>query len=66
MRKEESDIFKTSEEGKVIIMDNPFAQTNAEHLLRPLMEIARKNNTQLICFSGLGGDYIYNRCQYWK
>ncbi|MDI6617108.1 MAG: hypothetical protein QME45_00340 [Clostridiales bacterium] len=61
MRKEESDIFKTSEEGKVIIMDNPFAQTNAEHLLKPLMEIARKNNTQLICFTGLGGDSIYNR-----
>lgn len=61
MRKEESDIFKTSQEGKVIIMDNPFAQTNAEHLLKPLMEIAKKNNTQLICFSGLGGDSIYNR-----
>lgn len=61
MRKEESDIFKNSEEGKVIIMDNPFAQTNAEHLLKPLMEIAKKNNTQLICFTGLGGDSIYNR-----
>lgn len=61
MRKEESDIFHSAEEGKVIIMDNPFAQTNAEHLLKPLMDIARKNNTQLICFTGLGGDSIYNR-----
>jgi len=25
------------------------------------MDIAKKNNTQLICFSGLGGDSIYNR-----
>lgn len=61
MRKEENDIFNSSQEGKVIIMDNPFAQTNAEHLLKPLMEIAKKNNTQLICFTGLGGDSIYNR-----
>ncbi|PRR79681.1 Chromosome partition protein Smc [Clostridium liquoris] len=61
MRKEETDIFRNSQEGKVLIMDNPFAQTNAEHLLKPLMDIAKKNNTQLICFSGLGGDSIYNR-----
>ena len=25
------------------------------------MELAKKNNTQLICFSGLGGDSIYGR-----
>jgi len=61
MRKEEDSLVNTKEEGKVIIMDNPFAQTNAEHLLRPLVDIAKKYNTQLICFSGLGGDSIYNR-----
>lgn len=61
MRRDEEDIFKNSQEGKVLIMDNPFAQTNAEHLLKPLMDIAKKNNTQLICFTGLGGDSIYNR-----
>ena len=54
-------MFATGEEGKVLIMDNPFAQTNAEHLLKPLMEMAKKTNTQLICLSGLGGDSIYNR-----
>ena len=42
-------------------MDNPFAQTNAAHLLKPLMDMAKKTNTQLICLSGLGGDSIYNR-----
>lgn len=42
-------------------MDNPFAKTNAEHLLKPLMNIARRSNTQLICFTGLGGESIYNR-----
>ena len=42
-------------------MDNPFAQTNAAHLLKPLMDMADKMNTQLICFSGLGGESIYSR-----
>ena len=45
----------------MLILDNPFTQTNAEHLLKPLMEMAKKTNTQLICLSGLGGDSIYNR-----
>lgn len=60
MRKDDSDIFSRKEEGKVLIMDNPFAQTNAPHLLKPLMDIAKKSNTQLICLTGLGGDSIYN------
>lgn len=42
-------------------MDNPFAQTNAEHLLKPLIDIAKKSNTQLICLTGLGEECIYNR-----
>lgn len=61
MRKDDSEIFSTSGEGKVLIMDNPFAQTSSEHLLKPLMDIAKKSNTQLICFTGLGGDSILNR-----
>ena len=61
MRREETDLFFERVEGKVLVMDNPFAQTNAEHLLKPLMEFAKKNNTQLICLSGLGGESIYNR-----
>ena len=61
MRRDETDLFTSGEEGKVLVMDNPFAQTNAEHLLKPLIEMAKKTNTQLICLSGLGGDSIYNR-----
>lgn len=61
MRRDDTDLFAMGEEGKVLIMDNPFAQTNAVHLLKPLMEMAEKTNTQLICLSGLGGDSIYNR-----
>ena len=61
MRRDETDIFAERNEGKVLLMDNPFAQTNASHLLKPLMEVAKKNNTQLICLTGLGGESIYNR-----
>ena len=61
MRKDDSDIFMDMHEGKVLLMDNPFAQTNAEHLLKALMNLAEKTNTQLICLTGLGGESIYNR-----
>jgi len=61
MRSQESDLFRDREEGKVLLMDNPFAQTNAAHLLVPMMEIAKRVNMQLICLSGLGGDSIYSR-----
>lgn len=61
MRRDDSDIFADRNEGKVLLMDNPFAQTNAAHLLKPLMDMAQKANTQLICLSGLGGESIYSR-----
>lgn len=61
MRKDENDIFADNNEGKVLLMDNPFAATYSEHLLKPLMKVAKKNNTQLICLTGLGGDSIYGR-----
>lgn len=61
MRHDDTDLFAERNEGKVLVMDNPFAQTNASHLLKPLMDMAEKTNTQLICLSGLGGDSIYNR-----
>ena len=60
MRRDETDIFADRNEGKVLIMDNPFSQTNAANLLTPMMDMAPKNNTQLISLTGLGGDSIYN------
>lgn len=61
MRKDDTDIFADKTEGKVLVMDNPFAQTNASHLLKPLMDMAKKTDTQLICLTGLGGESIYSR-----
>ena len=59
LSKEMVEFYK--KEGKVLVMDNPFAQTNAAHLLKPLIDMAKKTDTQLICLSGLGGDSIYSR-----
>ncbi|MBQ7678993.1 MAG: hypothetical protein IJT34_03995 [Butyrivibrio sp.] len=61
IRRDDNDLFADRNEGKVLLMDNPFGLTYSEHLLRPMMELAQKNHTQLICLSGLGGDAIYGR-----
>ena len=61
MRRDITDVFKREKEGKVLIMDNPFARTYSEHLLKPLMEMAKKTNTQLICLTGMQDENIYNR-----
>lgn len=61
MRRDDTDIFAQKEQGKVLVMDNPFAQTSSAHLLKPLMDMAKKVNTQLICLTALGGEDIYNR-----
>lgn len=59
---------KASEKGKISLSDirNSLQdnEENAEKMLRqliPLMDIAKKSNTQLICLTGLGGESIYNR-----
>jgi hypothetical protein len=60
MRKKNTDISH-KEEMKILIMDNPFAKTNAEHLLDPMFEIAKNYKIQLICFSGIGGSSVYSQ-----
>lgn len=61
MRRENDAIGIKKEEGKVIIMDNPFGKMSSEHLIKPVMMIAEKYNTQLICYTAQKGDNIYNR-----
>lgn len=60
-RRDDTELFADRNEGKVLLMDNPFAQTNAAHLLKPMTDIASKNNTQLICLTALGEESIYNQ-----
>lgn len=45
--------FKRKEESKVLVMDNPFGPITSGHLLKPMFDIARKYNTQLICLSDI-------------
>ena len=49
------------DESKVLIMDNPFARTSSEHLLRAVMDIAKTFSIQLICLSDLSQSSITNR-----
>jgi len=48
-------------DGKVLIMDNPFGPITSEHLLKPLFEISKKYNTQMICLTDVKGHTIYDR-----
>jgi hypothetical protein len=40
------------ESSKVIWIDNPFGQANANHLLSYIFDLARATNTQMICLTG--------------
>lgn len=48
-------------DSKVILMDNPFARTSSEHLLKAVMDIAKTFDIQLICLSDLSQSSITNR-----
>ena len=61
MRRDNDTLGNKKEEGKVLIMDNPFGKMSSEHLIKPVMMIADKYNTQLICYTAQKGDNIYNR-----
>lgn len=45
---------------RVLLMDNPFGPISSEHLLKPLFEIAKKYNTQMICLTDLKQNSILN------
>lgn len=48
-------------ESKVLIMDNPFGPITSEHLLKPLFEISKKYNTQMICLTDLKEHTVFDR-----
>ncbi|HEY9060655.1 MAG TPA: hypothetical protein VIO64_09170 [Pseudobacteroides sp.] len=56
-----NNIMGASTDSKVLIMDNPFGPITSEHLLKPLFEISRKYNTQLICLTDLKEHSIFDR-----
>jgi hypothetical protein len=54
------EVFKKREESKVLIMDNPFGPITSGHLLKPMFDIARKYDTQLICLSDIKEGAVIN------
>jgi len=46
---------------KVIIIDNPFGQANAEFLLNYIFKLSEKNDTQMICFTGITEESIFKQ-----
>lgn len=54
------DDYIRNKDTKVLIMDNPFGPISSEHLLKPLFNIAKKYNTQLICLTDLKQNSILN------
>ena len=60
MRSRETDTFTEKNEGKVLLLDNPFASISSEHLLEPMLQLAEKNNIQLICLTALKDASIKN------
>jgi hypothetical protein len=55
-----TDDYQRNRDTKVLIMDNPFGPISSEHLLKPLFQIAKKYNTQLICLTDLKQNSILN------
>jgi hypothetical protein len=58
MRKDVDTIFEKSDEGLVLIMDNPFGKMSSAHLMNPVMEIAKKYNVQFIAYTALALDSV--------
>lgn len=48
----------SKQQGKVLVMDNPFGPVSSEHLLTPLFNIAGTYDTQLICFTHINTSAI--------
>jgi len=55
------DYSRKNTDTKVLLMDNPFGPISSEHLLKPLFDIAKKYNTQLICLTDLKQNSIMNQ-----
>lgn len=55
------DYNRKNTDTKVLLMDNPFGPISSDHLLKPLFDIAKKYNTQLICLTDLKQNSIMNQ-----
>ena len=49
----QDDLNPSFKETRVLLMDNPFGVITTDTLLKPFFDIAKKHNTQLICFTDI-------------
>lgn len=49
-----------SKMGKVLLMDNPFGVVTSPHLLKPVFELAKRLNIQMLCFTGISELNVYD------
>src|SRR5690625_2266786 len=51
---------KTSKENtsKVLIMDNPFGKVSSKHVITPMVDLAKKTNTQLFCLTDINNEAV--------
>jgi hypothetical protein len=45
--------FSQENSWKFLIADNPFGEASADHVVKPMVILARKTNTQLFCLTGI-------------
>lgn len=43
---------------KFLVFDNPFDKIQSEHVVKPMIELAKRTNTQLLCFTGVNDKTI--------
>jgi hypothetical protein len=45
--------FAKEDAWKFIILDNPFGKASSDFVVKPMVSLAKKTNTQLFCFTGI-------------
>jgi len=45
--------FSKENSWKFLIVDNPFGEASADHVVKPMITLAEKTNTQLFCLTGI-------------
>lgn len=59
-RQDEQSGLSLKKQSNVLIMDNPFAKTQSEHLIKTLMQLCQATSTQLIAFTAVENPAIIN------
>lgn len=59
-RHQQAGYIGAKKQSNVLIMDNPFAKTQSGHIVKALMNLCEKTNTQMIAFTAVENSVIIN------